>query len=218
VATTQTGAAELGAADPRSPAAGRPRLLRSAVLGGSSLLLAGLAHTLGGGHLPGPGALAGTAMVLGLVATTATARRCRFPVLMAMLGSEQVLLHLWFTAALQTEAICVMGPAGAGGGHSGHVMVADGCLSTSSPAADGTGHGYGMWVAHAIAIILTAWLLARGEAWWWRTVDQIVRAAATATRPVETARLDILVRPVVLPHQAELSPAAPRGPPLLIAS
>lgn len=215
--TTQTMAAGRGPAHRRTPTLGWSRLVRSAVLGGSSLLLAGLAHTLGGGHLPGPAVLTGTAVLLGLVATTATARRCRFPLLLALLGLEQVLLHLWLTAAAEAGTICTGGPAGAGGGHDGHAMLGGGCLAAGSPAPGGMGHGWGMWLVHAGAVVLTAWLLARGEAWWWQAVDRIVRAAEPPVRPAEVSPQAVRVAVLGRPGRAELSPAAPRGPPVLIA-
>ena len=202
--------------DRPAPVAGWSRLVRSVVLGGSSMLLAGLAHLLGGGQLPTPAVLTGTAGFLGLVATTVTARRCRFPLLVALLGFQQILLHLWLTAASQAHAICVTGPTGLGGGHDRHVVVGDGCLLTPSAAA-GLGHGYGMWAAHAVAVVLTAWLLARGETWWWRTVERVVRAAPASVRPSEPTRHEIGADPIGLAGPAERSPAAPRGPPVLIA-
>ena len=69
------------------------------------MLLAGLAHTLGGGHLPNPAVLTMTAVLPGLVATTATARRCRFPLLVTCWASSRS-CSLWLTAAVQAEAVC----------------------------------------------------------------------------------------------------------------
>ena len=73
---------------------GWARLARAGVLGGASLFLATAGHVLGGGTLPGAGLLALTAVGLGLLAVTLTARRLRFGVLLAALGVEQLLLHL----------------------------------------------------------------------------------------------------------------------------
>ena len=43
-----------------------------------------------------------------------------------------------------------------------------------------------MWLAHSAAVLGTAWLLARGEAWLWRMADRVVRAATAKPtgRPV----------------------------------
>ena len=182
------------------------------------MLLAGLAHTLGGGHLPNPAVLTMTAVLLGLVATTATARRCRFPLLVTLLGVEQILLHLWLTAAVQAEAVCAANPVVAGGGHVGHTGAGPGCVLAASPAAGEMAHGYEMWVAHAVATVLTAWLLARGEAWWWRTVDRIVRAAFSPVRRLRFVRPEVIRGLRTGADRSALSPAAPRGPPVLIVS
>ena len=52
--------------------------------------------------------------------------------------------------------------------------------------------GPAMLAAHLAATVLTAWLLARGEEWLWRTVDALLRtpgrvrprAAATVASPL----------------------------------
>ena len=86
-----------------SPVRGWRRAVRTALLGGSSLLLAGSAHSLGGGLVPSLPVLTVTGLLIGLISTTATARRCRLPLLTALLGCEQVLLHHWFTAVSHAE-------------------------------------------------------------------------------------------------------------------
>ena len=80
------------------------RAARVTVLGATSLVLATSAHIIGGGALPSLGVLALTALVLGLVAVPLTGRRCRTVVLVAVLGVQQFLLHLVFTAVAGSEA------------------------------------------------------------------------------------------------------------------
>ena len=85
------------------PPALRPhwRAVRVAVLGAASLMLATSAHIIGGGTLPSLGVLTMTALVLGLVAVPLTGRRCRTGILVAVLGVQQFLLHLLFTAVAE---------------------------------------------------------------------------------------------------------------------
>lgn len=204
----------------RDPVRGPARSLRVAVLGGSSLALAGAAHLAGGGALPGPGMLVVTGFLLGLVALTATARRCRFPVLLLLLAVEQLLLHVAFTAAAGAGSICTGlmpaghqhtgGVAGTGCGPLPHVAGAM-AMPASMPS------GWSMWAAHAGAVVATAWLLSRGESWLWRTADQIVRAATAAPSaelaPARLVAVTGTARPVAC--AAAYAPAAPRGPPEL---
>ena len=73
-----------------------------------------------------------------------------------------------------------------------------------------------MIVAHAAATAVTAWMLARGEAWLWRTAEQAVRVAGTTlTRSVANDRTCQLVIPrqMVVWTAPAYAVAAPRGPP-----
>ena len=181
------------------------------------MTLATTAHVVGGGLVPPAGVLVVSGLLVGLVAVTATARRCRFGVLAALLAVEQVLLH-WLFAASAAMPGCHGAPLATA--HHGGALEATGCTTGT---AGGLGQvvlgsaGPAMWLAHAAAVLGTAWLLARGEAWLWRMADLVVKAA-TATpsarparrRPERHPALRILDRPT-----APLSPAAPRGPPVL---
>ncbi|MET1004880.1 MAG: hypothetical protein ABWX96_05005 [Propionibacteriaceae bacterium] len=195
-----------------APLRGAGRLLRLGVLGGVSLLLAAGAHTAGGGALPAPGVLVVAAGLLGLMALVVTQRRCRFPLLLVVLGAQQAALHAVFAAATGPAAAC----AGlAGSAHHGAV-VASGCTSVAdAAAAPMVMPGPGMWLAHTVAVVATAWLLSRAEAWLWRTADRIIRTATAAPTSIRGglpsvrgrfARLAAYASPVA-------SPAAPRGPP-----
>lgn len=181
----------------------RARALRVTVLGGTSLALATGAHLVGGGALPGPGLLTVLAVVLGLIAVPLTRRRCRMPLLIAALGAEQLALHLVFGAAAGLSG-CV-----AAGAHHAQVL---GCTPTA--AVDAGRADAVMLVGHVLAVLITAWVLARGEAWLWRTVDEAVRAAhagltwsaISRNRPSPApALLVVAVRPD--------GPLPPRGPP-----
>ncbi|GAA1431825.1 hypothetical protein GCM10009616_19820 [Microlunatus lacustris] len=194
------------------PTQGSRRLVRVVGLGGSSLALAGAAHLVAGGRLPPAGVLAVLTGLVGLVALTLTARRCRLPVLVAVLGVEQLALHGVLTAATL--------PAVAGGclagSHSHHALVTS-CLAPGAPpTAVPAAAGAAMWLLHGAAVLVTAWLLARGETLLWRAVDRIAdavpllraRAVPRRPRPRTPAPVDVVLR---RHHPA----AVPRGPPLL---
>ena len=61
----------------RSPARGAIRAIRVGLLGTTSMTLATTAHLMGGGPLPPVSILIVSGLLVGLVAVTATARRCR---------------------------------------------------------------------------------------------------------------------------------------------
>lgn len=184
------------------------RSLRVAVLGGSSLAIAVVAHAIGGGVLPSLGVLAVTALVLGLVAVPLTMRRCRLRLLLPVLAVEQVAVHF----VLSTAAV----PAGCLASGSHHPVVA-GCEVGGATTADVTsafaGQGWGMWLGHAAAVLGTGWLLARGERWLWRVADRLARVAdpilTTFSIGIATVEAPASV-PVVWRTSAPL-PA--RGPP-----
>ena len=198
-----------------APTRGLARLIRIGVLGGASMTLAAVAHVLGGGMLPTAGVLLVTGLLVGIGAVTLTTRRCRFGVLAPVLALQQALLHWVFTAAAAVPTSCV--PASSGAAHHGSGLIAHCAATMHTMGAGFPMSGGAMWLTHGVAVVLTAWLLARGEAWLWRTAAAIVEAAtATLTtgpavpprRPVWTASA------LALPPLA-MSPAAPRGPPLV---
>jgi hypothetical protein len=187
------------------------RAVRVGVLGAASLVLATSAHIIGGGTLPSLGVLALTALVLGLVAVPLTGRRCRTGVVVAVLGVQQSLLHLVFTAVAEQRG-CEPSDLVATAHQLGAACAMDMPMGMPMTAA---GASWPMILAHAAATAATAWLLARGEAWLWRTAEQVVRVAGTTlTRRVANDRDQ-----VVLPRQMEVwtapayAVAAPRGPP-----
>lgn len=181
---------------------GWARLARAGVFGGASLFLATAGHMIGGGTLPGVGLLALTAIGLALLSVTLTARRLRFGVLLAALGLEQLLLHLLFHAST-TAGSCaaVVMP--------GHAMSAAAvCGGGSAPVAS-----WPMLLGHALAVLATTWLLARGERWLWGVADRIQRYAGSApgrvrrTRPVVVSLLSTFLVP------ARWALTGPRAPP-----
>ncbi len=189
-----------------SPAYGWARAARTVVLGGSSLGLAAIAHLAGGGELPSATVLGAVGLVVGLMAVTLTARRCRVPVLLAVLGAQQVVLHQVFNTSAAVASAC-------GTGVPAHHAMGTGCWSTSMSSMEPT--GWSMLAGHVAATLITACVLARGEAWWWRVLDQVSRAAnaALARRPRTASRLRV-DRPIGRPTTRAYAPAVARGPPV----
>jgi hypothetical protein len=188
------------------PTTGWARLLRASVFGTASLLLAGLAHLLGGGEVPDPGLGLLLIAATGMVAVVVTARRCRLPMLLTVLGVEQLVLHALLDAS--DPVVACAEPALHGG------MV---CLPVTGAAAVAVGHPLSlvMFGAHVLATALLAWLLARGEAALWRLADRVVRAATAAVTPWPSAAPRVrAVRPLRSLTVGVLGEdAPPRGPP-----
>ena len=210
---------------PRTPTTGRVRVARAGVLGGTSLVLATGAHVLGGGSLPGVGVLLVAGMLLGLLAAVLTARRVRLPALLALLGVQQLALHeLFGLAAAAPTCTSTASTYAARGGHAAHLIGgADPLVSACAGAAGAMAMpGAPAWVmpaAHVAALLVTAWVLACGEAWLWRTVARVAAAAGLAVGhpSLPAPQRGRPVAPPVECRTAVWSAAAPRGPPLLLS-
>jgi hypothetical protein len=185
-------------------------VLRAAVLGSASLALAATAHVIGGGDLPSAGVLGIAAFLVGLSAVTFTARRCGMPVLMLILSAQQLLLH-WLMGAAAATGGC--GAMMSGLPH--HATIHSGrCTPMTAAMGGSAAPAWGMLLIHGLAVLATARLLSRGEAWLWRTVDAFLEvvSAAPGGRPRSDRSRVMSTVQVVLPALT-MSPAAPRGPP-----
>jgi hypothetical protein len=196
----------LSAATP--PTAGWARLLRATAFGTASLLLAGLAHLLGGGRLPDLGLGLLLTAATGMVAVVVTARRCRLPLLLTVLTAEQLILHLLFAAdGVRSCAATSTMPA----------LHNNAVICGSEAAAQTLAHPLTllMLAAHLLATALTAWLLARGEKALWRLADRVVRAAlpTLASWPAAAPRELALTPLRALTAAVHRDDAPTRGPP-----
>lgn len=135
------------------PSRGVIRAARAAALGGSSVLLAATAHLAGGGMLPSAWVLIAAVVPVGLLAFALTARRCRFGLLLVVLAAEQAGLHFAFET------------------------------TSAMPMTDSSQAAPSMWVFHAMATVLTAWLLARGERTLWQLAQRIIAVACSTPTP-----------------------------------
>ncbi|MDZ4091655.1 MAG: hypothetical protein U1D68_10675 [Arthrobacter sp.] len=138
--------------------------LRSAMVALTVLSLAAGAHTLAGGQLPSPGILLALLALTGLASTTATRLKLNLPALAGLLGAGQFVLHEAFTAF---SAPTVPGPAGDPAHHAVPVPLPAGADSPLAASGPDPGLSLLMLAGHALATLLCAFLLARGEAALW---------------------------------------------------
>lgn len=217
-----------------TPDGGRLRLLRAGTLAVVMISLAALAHVLGGGALPGGGVLA---VLLGLVLVTclvASDRRLGAPSIGAILGGGQLALH---------EAFALLGTTGAdaaslghvvGSGHHAVLVTHAGQAGSDVGAAHavgvdalgmhamGSGHhlSLSMVLAHVLATVVTAAVLARGERALWLLAGWLAPVIRLLLeRPAHWPRPTAITVAVPRLRSAELVLAAPRrGPPLVVCA
>jgi hypothetical protein len=177
----------------------------------ATLLVLGLAssaHTLGGGDAPGPMAGVVLALVVGPLAWWCTRRRLSAVRLLALLGGAQVLVHAALTA---------MAP-GAGTGSALHVHggLPPGLGGSDGPLHAHHGIGPGMLLAHVVATVVTALVLARAEDVLWRVVLLLL---PRRTRPARVpAGFRTAPSPVVVAVTGRVPrPLGGRAPPVVLA-
>ncbi|RPF21066.1 hypothetical protein [Myceligenerans xiligouense] len=141
------------------------RVVRTLLLASTSLGLAALAHSLGGGELPGPGTMAVLAILTVSASCVVARARPRVWILAPFLGALQLFLHqalAWSAAAGAAAAPGTVHSLGHAGHHAG---------AAAAPAAAHAGlavtHGHltspRMAALHVAAILATAFLMAAGE-------------------------------------------------------
>ena len=132
----------------------------------TALSLAAGAHTLAGGQLPSSGILLALLALTGLATTTATRLKLNFPAMAGLLGAGQLVLHEAFTA-FSAPALGAAPTGNVASHHLGPVPLpvgVDGQLAVSGLDSHAA---LPMLAGHALATILCALLLARGEAALW---------------------------------------------------
>ncbi|WP_264030818.1 hypothetical protein [Cellulosimicrobium sp. SH8] len=213
-----------------SPVVGPLRVARAALVATLVLALTALAHRVAGGVLPDPLVLAALAAFT-LAGTTAAARLRFTPArLVVLLGGAQVALHQALVV-LAPVGSCV--PVGVTSGHGGHVASVGDVVCTApvgaTPPADGgaslahpehlaTSGTAGLWmvVAHAVATVVLALVLARGE----RALERLLawvtpRDALPALAPVAPVARPVVpsTGPVRVASRWRSRRAPTRGPP-----
>lgn len=196
----------------------RALLVTTAVLG-----LAVAAHTAAGGSLPPLAVLALLAALILAPVTLLSRRRITLPVMALTLGAGQGLLHSVFSLLSGVTGHCTTSGMATHHGH--HTDAVPDCSSLGAVA--GATHHMGqdlggalMVSAHVLAVILTALILAYGEAGLWELLAWLRPLAAqirTFPLPVST-RLVVLSRHATAPVPfSGLDLLAPRGPPAAAA-
>jgi len=149
---------------------------RALVFGAASVLLAVLAHVAAGGSAPSIITLGLIAVPVGWTAAVLIRRRRGLLWVTGALGSLQLVLHEALMVMTGTGCSAPAAPMDAG--MVGHPMTV--ACSMPSPATTGSALGAGrmpdsggltMLVGHALATIVTAWLLYRGERTAWALID-----------------------------------------------
>ncbi|ROS51574.1 hypothetical protein [Frigoribacterium sp. PhB24] len=163
--------------DPSTTATRAERFARGWVIAGASTLVAAFSHVAGGGMQPG---------ALGVVLALAVA----VPVSIALAGVHLSTVRLAVAVALSQVAFHLLfslgasdgGGASASGGHHSALVIstiADGAVSGGVGPAMVMG-GPAMWLAHALAAVITVVALRRGEGAAWALVRLAVRGLGVA--------------------------------------
>jgi hypothetical protein len=177
------------------------RVLRGAVAAAVATLLAATSHTIAGGPTPAPLLIGLMMALLTPVAGSLAGPRPSLARLAAAVTVSQVAFHGAFQL-LGSPTGVGMSP-GAGHSHSAHGVVDLAVLHVTAAAPEGAG----MYVAHAIAAVLTIALLWRGE----RVVHAIARETLRVLRRAQAPRPALIPDPPA----AFASPVRPSAPRLL---
>ena len=191
------------------------RLARGGIVGGFATATAAVSHALAGGYSPNALSLGAGVLFAGMLATFAIGRRPSLPRLAIVVAAGQLAFHLLFS-------LLGAGSAAAAPAQMSMADMAPVRVDPAAPVLGGAAHllDPGMWVAHAIAAVLTIAFLRRVEQAVWRLLHdalllvvralQITAVPAASPRPVVPA-----VRP---PATRVLDPALPlRGPPVSLS-
>ncbi|MBT2551080.1 hypothetical protein [Arthrobacter sp. ISL-65] len=206
------------------------RLFRTGLIGSLVIGFAAGGHLAGGGQLPSASILAALFAVTLVPVAALTRFRLSFPALAALLGASQFWLH-WALNALGGAGAAAPESAALMPGHAGHSGALDpgaitpDALAAAGSAAAGSGHSAAsdavMFVAHVVATLCTAVLLARGE----RVLSALASWLQPLIRQPEPAAILPARIPVPFPAPAllprtRLGVRLPtrRGPPVPLAA
>jgi hypothetical protein len=137
------------------------RTARGWITGAFATVAAAVSHGLADGAAPSALAFGGALVFAGMLGTFLVGRRASLPRLVAVVASSQLAFHLVFSSLTP-------GSATVGGHHD-----AAGVLE---PAVAHHGAEPGMWVAHAVAMLVTIAFLRRAELAVWGLLRQAVTA------------------------------------------
>ncbi len=188
---------------------GTVRAARAAVALLVVLGISSAAHQAGGGEPPGLVALAFLALLVGPPTWLATGRQLTTPTLVALLGGAQVVVHV----ALRTMV------PGHGSGTAVHVHggVPAGLATGAAPAMPAMPQlDPPMLLAHVVATLVLAVVLARAEAALWHVVSALLPRATPPARWPLVPRFAVAV---VAPRPVGRAPrpVGGRAPPVVPA-
>lgn len=193
------------------------RLARGWIVGLVATTVAAVSHSLAGGYQPGALSFGAALIFAGMLGTLVMGRRPSLPRLTVAVGVSQLAFHLLFST---------LGAGGdssvstAGSGMSG-MSAMDPSTFTAPVAMSGHDHlaDPGMWIAHAIAAVLTVLFLRRAELAVWTMLARVIERVVLVGAP-SIAALPPRARPELPPvtrlsSRAVTSSTWRRGPPLL---
>lgn len=211
-----------------NPGAGLVRLARAGVLTGLVVLLTVVAHRLGGGTAPGALPLVVLGVLLWPLALYATRRRVGPAALLTGLAGGQLLGHgllSWLGGSGAHTSASVSLDCLQHAAHGVSTACASGTLQGSvtalTAAAGGHAHSASgssllMLGAHAVATVVAALVLARGEQVLWRVLELLLRALPVLVTPV-CVRIPRASARLLLPSRLDRAVRAGRGPPAYAA-
>ncbi|HST80738.1 MAG TPA: hypothetical protein VLL08_03230 [Kineosporiaceae bacterium] len=204
-----------------TPGTGLLRLTRTAFFAVSAVGLASAAHLATRGHLPGSTALLAVPAVMLVINRLAAGRRGPIGLFLGM-AATQAVLHLAFMVT-STAATCSPSVAMNDMAMTGHRHLAVECASSGYGGADSQfWPSVSMLLAHLLAALLLALVLARGEAAVWALASglrfrfvlpgSVVQQPVVRQLPVTAAVVRRVPKPV---HRQTLRR---RGPPVLASA
>jgi hypothetical protein len=195
-------------------------LFRTGLIGSVVLGLAAGGHLAGGGQLPALPVLAALCAVTMVPVAALTRFRLSSPALIGLLGAGQFWLHTAFGAL--SEGLAPSGSLALLAGHAGHAetTIPHETFTLAAPAHAAAPDAL-MFAAHAVATLVTALLLARGE--------RALGVLSDWLRPLFQAPEPVIVLPVRRPGRGAVAVLLPpsrrglrlpsrRGPPMLVAA
>jgi hypothetical protein len=180
--------------------------------------VAAVSHSLAGGYQPGVLSFGAALVFAGMLGTAVIGRRPSLPRLSVAVGVSQLAFHLVFSL------LGTGGPSAASGAAMSNMAAMDE-VPVTAPAMSAHDHlaDPGMWIAHALAAVLTILFLRRAELAVWTMLTRLGRVLATRLTvvlvPVESGGTPrIPAWPTIARRPAErllVASASRRGPPLL---
>lgn len=195
------------------------RLARGWIVGLVATTVAAVSHSLAGGYRPGILSFGIALVFAGLLGTAVIGTRPSLPRLSVAVGVSQLAFHLLFSTLGGGSGTSVspsggMSDMSAMGGASPAALVASGHDHLADPS---------MWIAHALAAVLTIAFLRHAELAVWSMLTRVVARvviriafAAVSVLPAERPRPTVGSQDLPpLITRVLIASAGRRGPPLL---